>query len=282
MIGYYLKTTSITIALLISISACEETPNADQVNNQDVTPSEVEESPPATEVNTVTLAGYLPLASSDHQQIHHKYFSLAYSEAHEQPTWVAYTITHKQSNNDRVSRKSNFTLDHAVTTRSAEEADYDASGYDKGHIVPADNMRFNQTAQNECFFMSNVCPQDPSFNRGKWKALENQVRTWVDKEKVLIVVAGPVLEDGLPTIGENEVAIPNHFYKIIFDHREPEVKVLAFLMPNEKCDGELVSYAVSVDSIETLTGIDFFPQLENVLEESLESSIEVDEWFEVL
>ncbi len=200
--------------------------------------------------------------------IQHKYYQLEYAEEHEQAKWLYYTITPEFLDGPGV-RKDNFKPDPLVQTGSAELSDYVRSGYDRGHLCPAAAMTLNQVAMDESFFMSNMSPQNGSFNRGKWKSLEEQVRDWVRQEQKLHVVSGPIFENNAAPIGANQVTVPGFYYKVIYDPTE-EQKMIAFIMPNQKLSGELSEYVVSVDEVEARTGIDFFYALPDKAEVVLE------------
>lgn len=126
--------------------------------------------------------------------------------------------------------------------------------------------------------MTNISPQLPAFNRGGWKELEDQVRKWATEFDSLYVITSPVLEKDLKKIGQNGVSVPKYFYKIILDCCQPEIKMIGFLMPNQKISRGPWPYAVTVDSIERVTGLNFFPQLPDILEDSLESMIQNSYW----
>ena len=124
-----------------------------------------------------------------------------------------------------------------------------------------------------------MSPQKPYFNRGIWKKLEEQVRDWATKNEEVFVVTGGILENNLETIGKiNKVAVPKYFYKIILDAKKPQVKAIAFLMKNEKSEFPLGNFTASIDSVEKITGIDFFPLLPNSLENVLESKSDFADW----
>ncbi len=132
---------------------------------------------------------------------------------------------------------------------------------------------------SDTFFLSNMSPQNPSFNRGVWKKLENLVRIWALENDEIYVVTGPVLTDGpFNTIGPNEVAVPKRFYKVILDYKEPEIKAIAFILPNERSTEALSNFAVTIDEVERVTGIDFFHLLPDEIEDSLESSFKAELW----
>lgn len=204
-------------------------------------------------------------------------FSLGYDEEHEQAAWVAYLLTRAHAMNN-FKRRNNFRAESRLPTESASLADYRKSGYDRGHLAPAADFDYDRNALSETFFMTNISPQLPAFNRGGWQQLEGMVREWATAYDSLYVVCGPVLEPGLKKIGQNAVSVPNFFYKIILDCRQSEIKMIGFLMPNQKITSGPWSYVITVDSIEQLTGIDFFPQLPDILEDSLEGIRQIKYW----
>lgn len=212
------------------------------------------------------------------QLVQHSPFSLGYSEEHEQAAWVAYLLSARHAENLH-NRRNNFRADPKVPTGSASPRDYTNSGYDRGHLAPAADFDYTRKALSESFYMSNMSPQLPSLNRGDWKDLEELVRHWATTEDSLWVVTGPVLRQGLQRIGDNGVSVPDYFYKIIFDARQPEIKMISFLLPNKKANKELRYRVVPVDSIEKVSGLDFFPKLPDVLEDSLESLTQTTYWF---
>lgn len=212
------------------------------------------------------------------QLVEHTAFSLGYAEEHEQAAWVAYLLSSRHDENLH-NRRNNFRTDPKVLSESASPRDYTNSGYDRGHLAPAADFDFSRKALSESFFMSNMSPQLPSLNRGDWKTLEELIRQWASAEDSLWVITGPVLGEGLKKIGGNSVSVPDYFYKIIFDARQPEIKMISFLLPNKRANQELRYRVVTVDSIEKVSGLDFFPQLPDVLEDSLESLKQTTYWF---
>lgn len=216
---------------------------------------------------------YLP--RSEGNLVHHNYSSLSYNEEAEQAEWVYYELTTPMVSG-LVQRLNNFREDDKITTGSAQLADYAGSGYDRGHLCPAGSMSHNETAMSESFYMSNMSPQVPSFNRGKWKQLEEVVRSWVVSDSLLYVVTGPVLTDSMQVIGANKVAVPTYYYKVVYSPAENNM--IAFLMPNEKIVDPIVNYATTIDQIEDLTDIDFFSDMPDEQEELLESTLDKSVW----
>jgi endonuclease G len=219
----------------------------------------------------------LPAFSPKDPVVRHTSYTLCYSEPHEQALWVAYILTAAEVHG-RQKRTNDFRPDPFVVTGSAVPADYRGSGCDMGHLAPAADMKWSFTAMSESFYMSNMSPQAPGFNRGIWKDLESQVRTWAVINRELHVVTGPVLKPGLPTIGKSRVAVPALYYKVLLDDQRPEIKAIGFVMPNRPLSGPVTAYAVTVDSVERLTGLDFFPALPDSIEKAVEAVIHVERW----
>jgi endonuclease G len=219
---------------------------------------------------------FLP-TSTTNQIVHHQNYSLSYSEPHEQAEWVAYELktSHLGSTNHK---RPYFEIDKAVKTGAANWRNYKKSGYDRGHLCPAGDRRFTKEAHDETFLTSNISPQEHQFNAGVWNRLEQKVRYWAKKNDGVFVVTGGILKNGLKTIGSEDVAVPNQFYKIILDNTNGKIKVLAFLMDHKDSDLPLYKFVVSVDEVETLTGIDFFPELKDTIENKLEASSSYKSW----
>ena len=220
---------------------------------------------------------YLP-TSQDPAVVAHTHFVLSYSEAHEQAEWVAYELTPEEVRVN-IARDGNFREDPDVPTGSATLNDYRGSGYDRGHLAPVGDMNFDAVAMEESFFMSNISPQDPSFNGGIWSRLENQVRDWAAEKNGLYVVTGPVLGSSDRAIGDNQVTVPNFFFKVLLDERGSDSRMIGFMLPNRASREDLSTFVEKVDNIEAYTGIDFFPVLPDSLEEKLEREVSSEEWF---
>ena len=219
----------------------------------------------------------LPQLLKNEKVITHTGFQLVYSEAHEQAKWVCYQFT-KAETNKMANRSDNFREDVKIKTNSATDNDYKGSGYDRGHLAPAGDMNWSVEAMSCSFYYSNMSPQTPSFNRGIWKKLEEQVRSWVAIYDTLYVVTGPVLEADLPFIGANQVSIPNFYYKVVLDAKKERKEAIGFVMPNKKSNLSIQNYVVTIDSVEKLTGIDFFYQLPSEIENQIERKVCVSCW----
>ena len=220
----------------------------------------------------------LPYTDQPEQIITHAGYYLLYSEEHEQPYWVAYLLTADELSGN-INRTDNFRSDDSIDTGSASLSDYRGSGYDRGHLAPAADMKWSSEAMKDSFYLSNMSPQLPGLNRGIWKKLEEWVRDEAEDCVELYVVTGPVLTDGpYQTIGENEVAVPNQYYKVLLDYTEPDLKAIGFLIPNQSSKQPLSDYAVSIDEVEAATGLDFFYLLDDAVEAQLEGANNWGRW----
>lgn len=239
----------------------------------EIVPDEV----PNDKSEASTAFNYLP-TSTTNQLIQHCYFTLSYNERAEQAEWVAYELKKEYVKSNDLKRPY-FIADPKVITGSADWRNYKKSGYDKGHLCPAADMKFDMTAFRETFYTSNIAPQLPEFNGGIWNRLEQKVRYWALRYDGVYVVTGGVLKSSAKTIGEEKVVVPEYFYKIVLDNSSGTYKMIAFLIPNQKSDKPLFNYVVSVDSLEKRTGIDFFSKLDNQLEDDLEKRSDYRSWF---
>ena len=219
---------------------------------------------------------YLP-TSTTKQVIKHSYYALSYNEKFEQAEWVYYYLRSEKEGIGHFKRPR-FISDPKVATESANSDNYKKAGYDRGHLCAAADMRFSKSAFDETFYTSNISPQKHNFNDGIWKQLEEKARYWATQYNGIYVVTGGILQKGLPTIGSEKVAIPNYFYKILYCNYQGKNKMVAFLMPSVKSKEPLYKFVVSVDSIEKLTGIDFFSQLNDAVENDLERKSDYKAW----
>jgi endonuclease G len=218
----------------------------------------------------------IPTFGSNDTIVNHTGYSVSYNTKFRQANWVAYMLTSFETNGV-VKRNDKFIADPLIK-KTNNRVDYDKSGYDRGHLAPAADMLFSDVTMRESFYFSNMSAQLPGFNRGVWKVLEGQVRNWAIEYDSLYIVVGPVYSEGMKLIGPDNLAVPNSYYKIILDNHTGKEKMIGFLMKNEKSSNSLQSFVVPVDKIEALTGIDFYNELPDVLENKLESVVLLTNW----
>lgn len=211
---------------------------------------------------------YLPQGFCS-QKIQYTHYTTCYEPEFRQSSWVKYELTLEQITGPQ-RRTNDYRMDPAIND-PVFRTDYRGSGYDRGHLLPAAAMKLDHQSMSETFYMTNMSPQVSSFNRRIWAWIERDVRKLVKSYGDAHVVTAPVLVQGLPTIFSG-VAIPELYYKIIYLPGENKVK--AFLIENKRHDNvEVDDFVVTIDEIESLTGFDFFSELPDDIEDSLESQI---------
>lgn len=230
--------------------------------------------------NSISNGLEIPKTNPNDEIITHNGFTLVYNEEHEQAVWVAYLLTRERTYG-KESRTNKFLEDPKISTGSATNSDYTKSGYDRGHLCPAADMAWSETTMRESFYYSNMSPQVPSFNRGIWKKLETLVRTWANEYDSIYVVTGPVLGNELDYIGNNKISIPKYYYKTILVYKSDIQQSIGFILPNQSSTLPLANFAVSIDSVEKITGIDFYHKLEDKEEQIIESQINIMNWIKL-
>lgn len=203
-------------------------------------------------------------------------YTASYNADYKTPHWVAWELTKKETQG-KETRTDKFLPDPDVLGAKAYTTDYTNSGYDRGHMAPAADMKWSRQAMEESFYLSNICPQNPNLNRGDWNDLEEQSRQWAKKYGRIYIVCGPIYDSKRPKrIGNNKVAVPDAFYKVILVNDKKDPKAIGFIFPNKAGSKPLERYAVSVDSVEKRTDIDFFPALPDEVEDRIEAVSELN------
>lgn len=211
------------------------------------------------------------------QILKRKGYTLSYNADYKTSQWVAWELTRKETKG-KEGRTDKFLPDPDVLGAKAYTSDYTKSGYDRGHMAPAADMKWSRQAMEESFFMSNICPQNPNLNRGDWNDLEEKSRQWAKKYGAVYIACGPIYDTKRPKrIGNNKIAVPDAFYKVILINDKKNPKAIGFIFPNKAGHKPLNKYIVTVDSVEIRTNIDFFPTLPDEIENRIEA-----EWVQVL
>ncbi len=224
-----------------------------------------------------TLEIFLPRGKA----ICKKHFCLQYNCNTGQADWVAYRLSKYQLVSRRAASNRNFTTDTSLGSQAISGLEYNGSGFSKGQLVPSADMAFSDTAITESFLLSNVAPQNAGFNEGIWRELEFQIRQWAWQRGNLLIQTGPVFDKTQLRYlsSKKSVAIPIAFFKIICDPFTAQMDCVSFLIPNQHSDVELGHYVVSIDSVEEVTGIDFFAQyFDDAMEAKVESALSIGHW----
>ena len=210
--------------------------------------------------------------------ITHKGYTVSYNYDWKIPNWVAYELTDIEVQGE-VPRYDKFKPDPMVPQfATATINDYKYSGYDRGHMAPAADMKWDEQAMRESFYLSNICPQNPNLNGGVWKDLEEQVRDLAMEKGRIFVVCGPIVTDDSNTIGDNKVVVPQAFFKVLLQEDNGETHTIGFIYENKSGRKPMSTYAMTVDEVEEITNIDFFPSLPNDIEKRTESEVNFMKW----
>lgn len=212
------------------------------------------------------------------QIIEHEGYSLSYNSDWLLPNWVAYELTAAEVDGD-IPRATHFYQDPLVVGAQADKDDFRNSGYDRGHMVAADDMKWSETAMRHSFYLTNVCPQIPNFNAGIWKSFEIKGQKWAVQYGKVYIVCGPVVTNGkYGTIGKNKVVVPDGFYKVFLVDNNGRYEALGLLFDHVAGRKKMKNYACSIDSVEKVTGIDFFCRLPDEVESRVESQVNYSVW----
>lgn len=223
-----------------------------------------------------------PLEREGDLIIEHTGYALSYNTETNCPDWVAWDLTQEEADGSAARRVNDFRADPLVPEECrVESADYKDCGYDRGHMCPAGDMKWSSRAMSECFYMSNICPQSPALNRQWWEHLESACRRWARQEGRIYICCGPLFkkERKKKFVGNVvQVRVPNGFFKVVLSLREGSEKAIAFIYSNRDSRQPMEQAVVTVDSVERLTGFDFFPRLNPEMQEALEANANLTLW----
>ncbi len=199
-------------------------------------------------------------------------FTVSFNPQYHQPNYVVWELTAQEADGSN-KRESNFKADNTVPGCPTLD-DYRNSGFDRGHMAPAADMKWSAQAMADCHYLTNMCPQDHKLNGGRWATLEAKCRTWAKRDSAIIIISGPVLSDIMPRkIGASEIPVPERFFKVILSPFSNPPRAIGFIVPNSPNAEGIEKLAVSVDQVEAITGFDFFSALPDSLENAIESRL---------
>lgn len=267
--GFLLLTVLIVGALLLfqsKGSANESTTPATEV----VTPQQTAST--KTEISS-RLEIPVDLQNRQEIRIRHTGYTVSYNNAYKTPHWVAWELTRQETKGSE-ERKNKFMPDPELPEPRAEHFDYTNSGYDRGHMAPAADMKWSEQAMEESFYMSNICPQNRKLNRDDWGDLEEACRGWARKYGTVYIACGPIYDRKNPErIGQHRIAVPDRFFKVVLIYNRKNPIAMGFLFENKAHHQTLEKYMVSVDQVEAETGYDFFSRLPDDVEQRIEATV---------
>lgn len=239
------------------------------------TKQEVTQSAPETYESIELPAS---LTSVPEQILVRKGYTVSYNKDRRVPNWVAWHLTAAHLKGSVKRSDASFHEDEEVPMPRAIDSDYVRSGYDRGHMCPAGDNKWSAKAMDESFLFTNVCPQAPQLNRGDWNEMEQACRKWAKENGDIYIVCGPIFyKKRAKTIGKNKVAVPDAFFKVVLTMKG-NPKAIGFIYKNGDGNRPKGDYANSVDEVERITGIDFFPSLPDKIEKQVEAQCNPDDW----
>lgn len=205
-------------------------------------------------------------------------YVVSYNPDNRIPNWVAWQLTESHTTGPYKRAGIGFQADSEAKGVQVTTFDYSRSGYDRGHMCPSGDNKWDKTAQLQSFLMTNICPQNRNLNAGDWNEMENQCRKWAKQYGCIYIVAGPILYNQKhKTIGKAKVVVPEAFFKVVLC-MEGTPKAIGFIYKNEAGNRPKGDYVNSIDAIERITGFDFFPALEDALEAKVEAEANLADW----
>ena len=278
----------IGLTVSISIRACsphekyvqeEANYHEDDSNTINIEPNEIPDisSDYVIPDSVIRICMPAPLKGISEQIIHKTAYIVSYNKETKVPNWVSWHLTADHTDGP-IRRMSNFYEEEGVVRPRATLEDYRGSGWSRGHMCPAGDNKWNETAMYDSFSLVNVCPQHASLNSGLWNVIERDCRKWAKKYKDLYIVCGPVyFNRDHETIGLNKVVVPEAFYKVIL-RLTPEPAAIGFVVRNNEGKKKKDQFVNTVDDVERITGIDFFSALPDDIENKVESQADINDW----
>lgn len=261
---------------LMGGTAMAETLQQESEQSTDVTSAEATAAYFSAGNDKLLLPG--KLSSTPEQILYREGYVSSYNKATRLPNWVAWHLTSDHTTGPYKRGGIKFQEDPDVPTPRATDQDYYSSGYDRGHMCPAGDNKWSREAQQQSFLFTNICPQAPGLNRGDWNELEQACRLWAKRFGHIYIVAGPILyKQNRSTIGRNKVVVPQAFFKVILC-TVGTPKAIGFIYKNTDGNRPKDAYVNTIDEVERITGIDFFPALPDKIEKKVEAEKDLDAW----
>lgn len=230
-----------------------------------------------------------PLTDRPEQILQCKGFTISYNRTTKTPNWVAWHLTKSHTYGKSSREMQEFCEDASVGTPRATLDDYYNSRYDRGHMCPAGDNKWSEEAMTQSFLLTNICPQNHGLNKNSWNDLEQECRFWAREYGAVDIVCGPIYRTATYSngvmkasaqqryIGKNRVWVPDAFFKVVLcRNRNP--KAIGFIYENRGGQQPIEQAATTVDEVERLTGIDFFPELEDKIEARVEAQSRISDW----
>ena len=217
----------------------------------------------------------------DNQTVHYRSIVVYFNKYYRVPNCVAYELTNtmtSMADSRDAENRANYQFERDPQVKGCPDWwEYKESGFTRGHMAPAMDMRWDKTAMEQCFLMTNICPQVAEMNDGEWRHVEEAVHKWSRTAGRLVVFTGPIFSQHMKRIGKHQdIAVPERFFKVVYSPKQR--RAIAFVMDNEYLPNSWTNYATTIDKVEALTGYDFLAALEDDVEDVVESRQDIKEW----
>ena len=217
----------------------------------------------------------------ENQTVHYKHIIVYFNKDYRVPNCVAYELTNtmtSMADSREAENRADYKFERDYDVKGCPDWwEYKESGYTRGHMAPAMDMRWDKKAMEQCFLMTNICPQLDEMNDGEWRHLEEAVHKWSRTAGRLIVITGPIFTNNMQKIGKyDDIAVPESFFKVIYSPTQN--RAIAFVMENKKMPNSWTNYSTTIDKVEALTGYDFLPSLGDDVENVIESKQNIKDW----
>lgn len=274
----------VAIVVMAAFFLCQN--NKADSGTVETTPTSGQQQSKETATTTKTVVSdtahlELPAISDGETILRRTAYTVSYDADTKLPRWVAWHLTAEHTDGDYNRDGLKFAEDYDVAEPRATNDDYRNSGYDRGHLCPSGDNKWSREAQVQSFLYTNCCPQTHRLNAGDWNELEQRCRKWASDFGGIYIVSGPILDAGKKhkTIGPHKVVVPERFFKVVLCMAGTPMAI-GFVCDNDESGKTLSDYVVTVDEVERLTGLDFFPSLPDDVEKKVEAEASLNDWSE--
>jgi len=276
-----MKSYLLIFAFLFCSCSGGSIPRAGSVANQSV-PSQSRPAIPSNSAkpkNEIQIKLELPAFSNSEDIVSHIGFTASYNHEMLIPNWVAYELTAEECEGTQKGKES-FCWDPDLKGRQPNREDYkNDEQWDRGHMAPKADMKWSVQAYEESYFLSNVCPQNRTFNSGSWASTEKFARRIARKYGRAYIVCGPIVNiKQYGTLGIPKIVIPDAFFKAVLIKKESSYSAIAFIMKNKPVTQNLKECSMSVDELEAIIGVDLFNNLSSSIQKEIESTVTYSDW----
>lgn len=225
----------------------------------------------------------IPTSSCSHDTIVYRHsYILSFNKDTQCANWVMWHLSAAHTDGRHKRKGIPYKEDDDIAQSTIKLEDWEGvEGYDHGHMCPAGDNKWNRTAMEQTFFLSNMCVQNSRLNQETWERLESTCREWAKAFQDIYIVCGPIFsKKSYKKIGvSKKLVVPDAFYKVILC-LNGQTKGIGFIYnnqdPNE--NDHIEDHVVSIKEIEKLTGIDFFPALQDSIEDEIENNPNINDW----